>query len=199
MSVATWSLRERAVCRRLPASPTSAVSRRSMLRCTSSRSTRPGELAALDLAADRRHAALDRGEVGRGQHADGGEHARVRERARDVDAGEAAVEVDRRGVALDALGDRLGEAAGPAGGRAGCRGVGHGRRCPAWWQGRCRRGIGRRDLASARASAMVLAAPVRVADNSLSRAAVRLRGDRPRGPPLAWHGACMPVSRCGRL
>src|SRR6185503_14466002 len=38
-SVATWSLRERAVCRRLPASPTSAVRRRSMLRCTSSAAT----------------------------------------------------------------------------------------------------------------------------------------------------------------
>jgi hypothetical protein len=36
MSVATWSLRERPVCRRLPASPTSAVRRFSMLRCTSS-------------------------------------------------------------------------------------------------------------------------------------------------------------------
>ncbi len=38
MSVATWSLRERPVCSRLPASPTRSVSRRSMLRWTSSRS-----------------------------------------------------------------------------------------------------------------------------------------------------------------
>ena len=39
-SVATWSLRERAVCNRLPASPTSSISRRSMLKCTSSSSSR---------------------------------------------------------------------------------------------------------------------------------------------------------------
>jgi hypothetical protein len=38
MSVATWSLRLRPVCRRLPASPTSAVRRFSMFRCTSSSS-----------------------------------------------------------------------------------------------------------------------------------------------------------------
>ncbi len=37
-SVATWSLRERAVCRRLPASPARAISRFSMLRWTSSKS-----------------------------------------------------------------------------------------------------------------------------------------------------------------
>ncbi|CFU00382.1 Uncharacterised protein [Bordetella pertussis] len=39
MSVATWSLRERPVCRRLPASPTSSTRRFSMFRCTSSRSS----------------------------------------------------------------------------------------------------------------------------------------------------------------
>src|SRR3989344_2557644 len=38
-SVATWSLRLRPVCRRLPASPTSWVRRASMFRCTSSRSS----------------------------------------------------------------------------------------------------------------------------------------------------------------
>ena len=36
VSVATWSLRERAVCSRLPASPASSVSRISMFMCTSS-------------------------------------------------------------------------------------------------------------------------------------------------------------------
>ena len=49
-SVATWSLRDRPVCRRLPASPTSAVSRFSMLRCTSSsaidQAKRPARMSA---------------------------------------------------------------------------------------------------------------------------------------------------------
>src|SRR6185312_8819112 len=46
MSVATWSLRERAVCRRLPASPTRSVSLASMLRWTSSRSMDQGKRPA---------------------------------------------------------------------------------------------------------------------------------------------------------
>ena len=37
-SVATWSFLERAVCRRFPAPPARAVSRRSMFMCTSSAS-----------------------------------------------------------------------------------------------------------------------------------------------------------------
>ena len=59
-SVATWSLRERPVCSRLPASPTSCVSRASMLRCTSSSVELPLEAAGFDLLRDLRHAALDR-------------------------------------------------------------------------------------------------------------------------------------------
>ena len=54
------------------------------------------------------------------------EHARVGERAVDVGVGQAAVEADRRGVALDEVGDRLGEAAGPSAG-GGAAGVGVGR------------------------------------------------------------------------
>ena len=57
---------------------------------------------------------------------DRGEHARVRERAGDVGVGEPAVEVDRRGEALDELGDGLAEAAGPAAGAAMGGRVGHG-------------------------------------------------------------------------
>ena len=75
---------------------------------------RPGELAAFDLAADRRHSALDVGDVGGGQDADGAEHPRVRERRGDVGVGQLAIEVDRCGVQLDEFGDRLAEAAGPA-------------------------------------------------------------------------------------
>ena len=84
---------------------------------------RPREFAARDLAADLRHAALDGGEVGGGEDADGGEHPRVRERALDVDVGQAAIEIDRRRVALDELGDRLAEAARPAGLGASSGGV----------------------------------------------------------------------------
>ena len=80
---------------------------------------RPGELAALDLAPYRAacRARSPRGRRPRGS-SDRGEHSRVRERAGDVDVGEAPVEVDGRGVALDELGDRLAEAAGPAPARA---------------------------------------------------------------------------------
>ncbi len=65
MSVATWSLRERPVCSRLPASPTSSVRRFSMFRCTSSRSSSHSKLAGVDFGLDLRHAALDLGEVAR--------------------------------------------------------------------------------------------------------------------------------------
>ena len=75
---------------------------------------RPGELAALDFAADLLHAALDRLDVGGRQHAGRAEHPGVRERRRDVGIGEALIEIDRCGVQLDELGDRLAEAAGPA-------------------------------------------------------------------------------------
>ena len=50
MSVATWSLRERAVCSFLPTSPMRAVSALSMFMCTSSRPTdqvkRPASMSA---------------------------------------------------------------------------------------------------------------------------------------------------------
>jgi hypothetical protein len=62
-SVATWSLRLRPVCRRLPASPTSWVSRASMFRCTSSRSSFHSKAPDLDFSADLRHAALDGGQI----------------------------------------------------------------------------------------------------------------------------------------
>ncbi len=57
------------VCRRLPASPTSAVSRRSMLRWTSSWSSDHANVPSRDLRADRGHAALDVGQVLRGEDA----------------------------------------------------------------------------------------------------------------------------------
>ncbi len=51
-SVATWSLRERAVCRRPAAGPISSASRASMLRWMSSLASLEDKVAALDLAAD---------------------------------------------------------------------------------------------------------------------------------------------------
>jgi hypothetical protein len=81
MSVATWSLRERAVCSRFPASPTSSVSRASMLRCTSSRSTVQSNVPAAHLGEDRSHAALDVGQVGGRDELRPREHARVRDRS----------------------------------------------------------------------------------------------------------------------
>ncbi len=108
-SVATWSLRERPVCRRLPASPASSIRRASMLRWTSSRSTLPVELAALDLLADRRQAALDRGQVGGRDDLDVGEHRRVGEAAGDVGAPQPLVEGHARRVAFHELAHRLGK------------------------------------------------------------------------------------------
>src|SRR6185503_9186712 len=80
---------------------------------------RPGEDAAADLAQDLRHAALDGGQVGAADDADGREHARVRERTLDVEFREPLVEIDRRVEALREAVDRLAEPSRPrlAGGR----------------------------------------------------------------------------------
>ena len=95
---------------------------------------RPDEHAARDLVADLRHAALDVGQVLRAEDAAGGQHARMGERSGDVGFGQALVEVDRRGEALDAFRHRFRKTAGPAaggtagrtrGGGGGCLGVGH--------------------------------------------------------------------------
>jgi hypothetical protein len=69
----------------------------------------PFEVAALDLFADRREAALDRRQVGRRDHLAVGEHRRMREAAGDVGAPEALVERHARRVALDELARRLRE------------------------------------------------------------------------------------------
>jgi hypothetical protein len=114
MSVAIWSLRERAVCRRLPASPTSSVSRCSMLKWTSSRSIDHGKGAGAHLGQDLAHAAFDRGQVGGGNELAALQHPRVREGALDVEFGQALVETDRRVEALGKGVERLGEASRPA-------------------------------------------------------------------------------------
>ena len=53
MSVATWSLRERAVCSLPPTGPASSVSRRSIAMWTSSSSGRNGNVPSLQLVLDR--------------------------------------------------------------------------------------------------------------------------------------------------
>lgn len=74
---------------------------------------RPDELAAIDFAPDPFHAGANRGQVFGGQDADRVQHRRVSQRAVDVGGGQALVEADRGGIALDELADRLGEAGRP--------------------------------------------------------------------------------------
>ena len=73
----------------------------------------PLELAGFDLAADLGHAALDFGAVLGTDDALGGQHFGVGERTLDVEQGQALVEEDGRGVALDEVGDGFGEAGRP--------------------------------------------------------------------------------------
>src|SRR6185295_18815379 len=84
---------------------------------------RPWEIAALDFGADGFQPAFDGREVVGGQYAHGGQHAGVRERTPDVHGSQPAVEIHRRGVALDECGDRLAEAARPSVERTGLRWV----------------------------------------------------------------------------
>src|SRR5690606_35721197 len=70
---------------------------------------RPGEAARADFFKDLLHAALDVGQVGGADHAHGGQHVGVGQRALDVEGRHALVEVDRGGVALDQVGNGLGE------------------------------------------------------------------------------------------
>jgi hypothetical protein len=55
------------------------------------------------------------------------QHGGVRERALDVEFGQAVIETDRRGVAFNALGDGFGKAPGPELGGV-LRRVGHNRK-----------------------------------------------------------------------
>ena len=75
---------------------------------------RPCELARLDFLGDDGHAALDVGQVGGGDDALLRQHPGVRQRAADILAPHALVEVDRSGVAFDEIGNRLGESSGPS-------------------------------------------------------------------------------------
>jgi hypothetical protein len=74
---------------------------------------RPLELAAFDLAADLRHAALDVREVVRADHADTGEHPGMGDRALDVEEREPVIEEHRCRVAFHAFVDGFVETTGP--------------------------------------------------------------------------------------
>jgi hypothetical protein len=113
MSVATWSLRLRPVCRRLPASPTRAVRRFFDVEVDVLVVEVPVELAARDFAADLRHAAFDVGEIGLADDALAGQHPGVGQRTADILGSHAVVEEHAGGVAFDEFGDGFGEAAGP--------------------------------------------------------------------------------------
>ena len=171
-SVATWSLRERPVCSRLPASPTSAVRRFSTLKWTSSRSrdqgNSPRAISPRIVFIPRSIAARS----SRSEHAHRGQHPRVGQRAGDVGIGKPAIEVHRRRVALDAIGDGLAEAPGPSarGGIVVSRlRVGHGNRigCRAGRMGAARNPVCRSPARKSGLRAAVrLASPSGVVDNS---------------------------------
>ena len=74
---------------------------------------RPRKSPAADLLAYLGQAALDVGEVSLGHYARGMQHARVRDRAFDVELGKPIIERDRRGEALHEIGHRLAEPARP--------------------------------------------------------------------------------------
>ena len=74
---------------------------------------RPLQAACFDFGLDFGHAALNIGQILRGEHAGFVQHLRVRQRALDVPAGKALVETNRAGVLFDEFGHGLVETAGP--------------------------------------------------------------------------------------
>ena len=113
ISVATWSLRERAGVQALAGVADQLGQALLDVEVDVLEIARPDELAALRFrarsASCRVRSRRDRRRRGRRCR----QHPGVRQRAGDVDVGQALVEIDRRGVALDELGHRLAEAAGP--------------------------------------------------------------------------------------
>ncbi len=112
-SVATWSLRERAVCRRPAAGPIFSARRASTFMCTSSRSSRSTNSPRAILLEDLGEPAHDGVGVLLRDDPLAAEHARVRDRRGDVIGQEAHVDVDGGGVGLDQLVGGLLEAAAP--------------------------------------------------------------------------------------
>ena len=109
-SVATWSLRERAVWSLPPTGPTIAVSRRSTAMWMSTSSGSNGKLPVLELALDLLEAAQQRVALVVGDDPGGGEHRRVGARLGDVVGPEPPVVADRGVEPLEDGIGRLGEA-----------------------------------------------------------------------------------------
>ena len=94
--VATWSLRERAVCSRAPASPMREVSSRSTAMCTSSSAGSQANAPAADVLGDAAEPRLDRVGVGVADDALRASIRGVRDRAGDVLLPQAHVDRQRR-------------------------------------------------------------------------------------------------------
>ena len=107
MSVATWSLRDRAVCRLPPAGPAISIRRRSIAMWMSSSPGRNSNVPSANSAATRRGR---RRSPSRSSSAriPVGQHRRVRPRLGDVVTRQAPVEADR---GVEALEDRVGRIA----------------------------------------------------------------------------------------
>ena len=112
-AVATWSLRDRPVCRRLPASPIRSVSTDSTFMCTSSSDVRHSKRARLDVGEDAFEPGDDGVPIRLAQHPHLGEHRRVGDRAPDVVPREPPVEAHRLGEPLHQRVRRLGKPARP--------------------------------------------------------------------------------------
>ena len=100
MSVATWSLRLRPVCRLLAGVADFVGQTFSTFMCTSSRSTPIQSGLPGCLAESRPCRHFDGAQIGFGQHAGAGEHGGVGQRALDVERGHAFIEINRGGVFL---------------------------------------------------------------------------------------------------
>ena len=100
-SVTTWSLRERAVCRRPPTGPTSSVRRRSTAMWMSSSSGANGKRPSLQLELDCVETTQQRVAILDGEDPPLGQHPRVRARLREILRPQPPVEVDRGVQALE--------------------------------------------------------------------------------------------------
>ena len=87
---------------------------------------RPREGAVADFGADARQPFFDGVQIGGGEDADSAQHARVGDRALDVEFGETLVEADGCGEAFDQIVNGFAETARPRFGGAGFGAAGWG-------------------------------------------------------------------------
>ena len=111
--MATWSLRDRPVCRRLPRSADPVREHRFDVHVHVLERRSPLEATRLDVGEDVLEPGDDGVAIRFAQHPDLGEHGRVGDGAPDVVAGKPAIEAHRLGEPLDQRVGRLGEPAPP--------------------------------------------------------------------------------------